>query len=54
MKLMKKLRKRWRLYQLSFMVAGQRQALEDRLKQASTVEDVEAIEVSYQLPQGDR
>ncbi|SUB20773.1 Uncharacterised protein [Pasteurella bettyae] len=38
-------------YQLSFAVAGQRQGFEDRLIAAETLEQVQAIEPVYQLPQ---
>ncbi|KIX29396.1 hypothetical protein HW40_09720 [Mannheimia haemolytica] len=34
------------------IVAGQRQGYEDRLEQAETLEQIQAIEPMYQLPQG--
>lgn len=38
--------------QVAAIVAGQRQAYEDRLNAAETLEQVQAIEPVYQLPQG--
>lgn len=38
--------------QIAAIVAGQRQAYEDRLTAAETLEQVQAIEPVYQLPQG--
>lgn len=35
---------------LSGLVIGQRQALEDRLHECETLEDVQAIEVKYEIP----
>lgn len=39
--------------QVAAIVSGQRQAYEDKLNAAETLEQVQAIEAVYQLPQGD-
>lgn len=39
--------------QMAAIIAGQRQAYEDRLEQAQTLAEIEAINPVYQLPNGD-